>query len=390
MRALTGLFFVAVVACGSNSPSSEPVPDGGYDPKPTLPSFMPEARVFVSGHDRESVSDCRTQICRHNENVDMVRYGGAIFLVHRTAISQTLGPNSSLHVYRSSDEGKTFSDLATIPAPPDRDLRDPHFYEVGGELWIKALTRLPVNSARDTGVDTIAVATHSKDGKTWSALEPVGPSTWSYWRIVSRAGTYFNAAYEDGDKSVVLFSSTDGKTWTKGPLVYGVAEDTPLETELGFTSTGKMFALVRMDGNDQEYLGTDGRLRTKVCLSDPPYTSFTCPSELAGVRLDGPLAFFVKDRLFVVARKHLHDGTGRKRTALFELTGDLATGALSWKEHGEIPSAGDTAYAGYVMLSDTKALVAWYSGDLETDKPWIIGMFDKTDIWMGTLDFSKL
>ncbi len=390
MRRLAPLLVLVVAsgACSSNETTAPP--DAGYDPKPALPAFMPEAHVFVSGHERENVSDCRTQICRHNENVDMVRYGGAIYLVHRTAISQTLGPNSSLHVYRSSDEGKTFTDLATIPALPDRDLRDPHFYEVNGELWIKVLTRLPVNSARDTGVDTIAVATHSTDGKTWSALEPIGPSTWSYWRIVQRGGTFYNAAYEDGDKSVVLFSSTDGKTWTKGPLVYGVAEDTPLETELGFTPGGKMFALVRMDGNDQEYLGTEGRLRTKVCLADAPYTTFTCPSELDGVRLDGPLAFFVKGRLFVVARKHLHDGTGRKRSALFELTGDLETGALSWKEHGELPSAGDTAYAGSVMLSDTKALVAWYSGDLETDKPWIIGMFDKTDIWMGTLDFSKL
>ena len=382
------LFTALLVACSTTTPDS--TVDAGYDPKPPLPVFMTEAHVFVSGHDRENVTDCRTQICRHDENVDMTRFGGAIYLVHRTAISQTLGPNSSLHVYRSTDEGKSFKDVATIPAPTDRDLRDPHFYQVGTELWIKGLTRLPVNSARDSGVDTIAVATHSADGATWSALEPIGPATWSFWRIVERGGAYYDAAYEDGDKSVVLFSSKDGRSWTKGALVYGAAEDTPLETEIGFTPSGKMFALVRMDGTDPEYLGTEGRLRTKVCLADPPYDTFACPNELDGVRLDGPLAFFVKGRLFVVARKHLHDGTGRKRTALYELTGDLETGAVAWKEHGEIPSAGDTAYAGYVMLDPTHALVSWYSGDLETDKPWIIVMFDKTYIWMGTLDFSKL
>ena len=78
------------------------------------------------------------------------------------------------------------------------------------------------------------------------------------------------AAYEDGDKSVVLYHSADGLAWTKGPLVYGVVEDTPLETELTFMKSGKLLALVRMDGHDTEYLGTEGRLRTKICWADAP------------------------------------------------------------------------------------------------------------------------
>ena len=50
------------------------------------------------------------------ENVDMTKWNGAYWLVHRTARSQVLGPNSSLHVYKSAD-GLSFTDVATpVPA----------------------------------------------------------------------------------------------------------------------------------------------------------------------------------------------------------------------------------------------------------------------------------
>lgn len=374
---------IALLLACSSGPS--------YDPHPALPPWMTDARVFVSGHDLEDQYDCRTQICRHNENVDMIAWSNAVWLVHRTARSQVLGPNSSLHVYRSTDGGNSFADVATIQAPSDRDLRDPSFYVVGSELFIKALTRLPVNSTRDSSVDTITVETHSSDGVTWSPLRNMAPDTWSFWRVKQNAGVFYSAAYQDGDLSVVLFSSTDGNSWTMGPPVYGVSTDTPLETELTFMPSGRMLALVRMDGDDAHYLGTIPPLRTKVCWSTPPYTApFDCSAELTGVRLDGPLSFFWNNRLFVLARKHMLDDSGRKRTALYEITGNLEGGPIDYKEWGELPSAGDTSYAGYAMLDPNRALVGWYSGDLDLDRPWVLAMFDLTDIWRGTIDFTKL
>jgi hypothetical protein len=380
-----------LTACSSSSPGAGgPGDDADAAPPPVLPAFMPAARVLVDGHANDDVTlDCRTVICRHNENTDMIAWHGALWLVHRTALSQTLGPNSALHVYRSDDGGQTFAETARIPAPPDRDIRDPHFYVVGGALFIETLTRLEVNSARDSNVDTVAVALQSQDGASWSAPQEIGPHGWSFWRVREHAGTLYTAAYQDGDKSVSLFTSTDGLSWTMGPQVYGVSADTPLETELTFMPSGKLLALVRMDGTDAELLGDSGRLRTKVCWSDPPYASFACPSEIDGQRLDGPLTFFWQGRLFVVARKHLQ-GTGKKRTSLFELTGTLEGGPLAVKEWGELPSAGDTSYAGIAPLDDTHAILSWYSGDLQADRPWVIAMFDLTDIWIGTIDFTKL
>jgi hypothetical protein len=172
-----------------------------------------DAHVIVDGL-HAMTPDCRSEICLHNENTDLAVFDGATYLVHRTALSQVLGPNSSLRVSRSDDHGRTWKLLAVLPAINGRDLRDPCFYVIDGKLAIKALTRLPVTSLRDSNVDTIAVGTVSPDGgATWSPLAPIGPETWSYWRIRDDPqGVHYTAAYEDGDKSVKLFVSVDGTT----------------------------------------------------------------------------------------------------------------------------------------------------------------------------------
>lgn len=359
-------------------------------PPVPLSAFMPAASIFVDGpaHD-DTFADCRDAYCRHNENTDMIAWNGATWLVHRSAISQALGPNSALHVYKSLDHGKTFTQAALIDAPATRDIRDPSFFVVGQSLHMKALERLPVSSSRDTGVDTVSVLKTSRDGVTWTSDEEVAPHGWSFWRVKEHAGVYYSAAYQDGDLQVVLYSSPDGLHWTAGPTIYDVSADTPLETELTFMPGGKLLALVRMDGTDAELLGDAGRLRTKICWSEPPYASFACPSEFDGQRLDGPLSFFWNDRLFVIARKHLQ-GTGKKRTSLFEILGDYDGGALTIQEWGELPSAGDTSYAGIAMQDATHAVVSWYSGDLQLDRPWVLAMFDPTSIWLGTIDFTRL
>jgi hypothetical protein len=352
---------------------------------------LTDAHIIVDGEHAEA-SDCRGDICVHNENTDLTVYRGATYLVHRTAMSQILGPNSSLRVSRSDDHGKTWKLLAVIPAIEGRDLRDPCFYEVGGQLAIKALTRLAVNSLRDSDVHTIAVGAVSSDaGATWTPLAPLGPETWSFWHIRDDAnGVHYTAAYEDGDKTVKLFSSVDGLHWTGGAQIYGVSEDTPLETELVFMPSGKLLALVRMDGTNDELFGNVGRLRTKVCWAAPPFTAWDCSRELTGVRLDGPIAFFHGPRLFVVARKHLVEPEDRKRTALYEVIGDFTGGELSVVERGELPSAGDTAYAGVAPIDRDRVLVTWYSSKVAADQPWILAAFGATNIWQATLDLSEL
>ena len=107
---------------------------------------------------------------------------------------------------------------------------------------------------------------------------------------------------------------------------------------------------------------------------------------ITGQRLDGPVDFFLGDRLFIVARKHL--GTDvRKRTALFEVTGNFEGGPIDVVEHAELPSAGDTAYAGVVPLANGHILTTWYSSELATDLPWTLAIAEATDIWRGEIVF---
>jgi len=351
--------------------------------------WLTDARIVVQGNGVDN-EDCRSDGCRHNENTDLIRWRGDVYLVHRTARSQILGPNSSLQVLRSSDEGTSFTRTAVIPAPLDRDIRDPVFYEVNGALFIKAITRIPGFTQRDTGVESESVAFRSTDAIGWTSLGKIGPTRWGFWRVTSNAGKYYSAAYQDGDLSVVLYESLDGVSWAAGTTIYAVADDTPLETELVFTPGGWLLALVRLDGTDEELLGSRGRLRTKVCWATPPYSSFDCSRQIDGERLDGPVSFWNDGRLFVIARRHLQP-TERKRTALFELRGDLAGGDLEIVHWGDFPSAGDTAYAGVVALgAPGRHLVSYYSSDVVADPPWTEGFFGPSDIWLADVDLSEL
>ena len=375
------LLAVTLVACADRSQPAY-CRDGS-------PPWLDAARIVVAGAGR-TTTDCRSDVCAHNENTDLFRWRDAIYLVHRTARSQILGPNSSLQVLRSTDDGASFTRTAVIPALDGRDIRDPVFFESAGDLWIKAITRIPGFTQRDTGVESESVVLRSGDGERWRLVGQIGPTRWGFWRVTENDGTLYSAAYEDGDLRVVLYTSRDGATWTAGPTIYDVAADTPLETELVFTEGGWLLALVRLDGTDDELLGSRGRLRTKVCWAAPPYTSFDCSRTIDGERLDGPVHFWHDDRLFVVARRHLQP-TERKRTALFELTGDLAGGDVAITHWGDFPSAGDTAYAGVVPLATPgRFLVSYYSSDVALDPPWTTGFFGASDVWLATIDLASL
>jgi hypothetical protein len=358
-------------------------------PASARPRWLVGAKIIV-GANLEN-QDCRTGVCKHNENTDLTWWRGAIYFVHRTANAQILGPNSSLRVYRSLDHGRTFQLRAIIPAPAGRDIRDPCFFIVGQRLFIKAITRLPGFALRDQNAGSITVETDSRDGRRWSPTRAIGPLGWGFWRVVKQGGVYYSTAYEDGDLRVVLYRSINGRRWTAGPEIYGVSADTPLEATLAFSPSGKrLLALVRLDGNNFELFGNRGRLRTKVCWARAPFRKFTCPQTLHGVRLDGAVAFFWGRRLFVIARKHLRGPGIRKRTALHQITGNLEGGPIGVHDWGEFPSAGDTSYAGVARLSCSRFLVSWYSSPLKGDPSWLVGFAGPTNIWKATIDLSRL
>src|SRR5690242_7330587 len=137
-------FCLVMAACGDGGGSS-----GGPDAGAPPPAWLVSSEILVHGVGVTNKM-CQTAICPHNENTDMIVFKGATYLVHRTAVSQILGDNCALHVYKTTDGGVTFTHLAQINPVTGRDLRDPAFYVVGDQLYMKALTRLPVTLSRDS------------------------------------------------------------------------------------------------------------------------------------------------------------------------------------------------------------------------------------------------
>jgi hypothetical protein len=65
----------------------------------------------------------------------------------------------------------------------------------------------------------------------------------------------------------------------------------------------------------------------------------------------------------------------RKRTALYELTGDQERGPLRITDT-RAPSAGDTSYAGS-RAPRSRWLTTWYSSPVAEDPSWIVGFADR-------------
>jgi hypothetical protein len=351
------LFFVLLWGC--NRPPS----------MVETPPWLSEARVRVGGD-------------VHNSGTDLARFGDAIYLAYRSAPGDAPSTDATIQVQRSLDDGISFLPTLTVRAPAGRDIREPHLLVTADRIFLYAVTRVPVESARNELADSATIALESSDGRSWTSLNMVGERGFSFWRPLFDGATAWVAGYEDGARSVVLFSSTDGKAWTRSATIFSDAADTPLETELVRLDT-KLLAIMRLGGSDAELSGDQGRLRTRFCFADAPYASFTCPV-LEGHRLDAPLAFENHGRRFAIARKHLQ-GTGTKRTAVYELLRADA-GLAEIKEWGLLPSSGDTSYAGAVRLSDGRWIISWHSSDVERDDPWSSARNGPTAVWTAALD----
>jgi hypothetical protein len=63
---------------------------------------------------------------------------------------------------------------------------------------------------------------------------------------------------------------------------------------------------------------------------------------------------------------------------------------LAVKWWGDLPSAGDTAYAGIAFTDSSHIRVVWYSGDIAADLDWYLSLLGPTNIWLGTIDLSLL
>lgn len=353
----------------------------------------------------------------HNSNTDLLAWRGAWWLVHAASPYHMGTPRSRLVVRRCSDPepgpGSHWEKVAELRAP-GADIRDPKLAPIGGRLSLYALT----NHGFYAIPSGTLVAT-SEDGVGWSAFEPVEPEGWLLWRPKRAPGPapaatsgggplwYASAYWKDHGESILL-RSRDGRRWERVSTIHrGEAND---ETEIEFLPgadgrpSARLLATARLEVTPDALTG-NAEASTLLAFSDPPYAEWSEARKLRTqvTRLDGPVLFSHAGRVFAVARAQPGARRGltklgslfaRKRTALWWIDpGREAPGGgrgeprLVWLS--DLPSAGDTSYAG-VVLRDRALFTDYYTSRVDRDWPWLLGMLLATDIRMAKLELGAL
>jgi hypothetical protein len=326
----------------------------------------------------------------HNSNTDLLRWGDAFFLVH--AVSPFHFASTGCHLALSiSLDGHRWDRLATFSSPRE-DIRDPKLAVIGGRLLLYAL----VNRSFDPEPYTTVVAVSDDRGRTWTEFRHLAHEGWLFWKPRTRDDhRWYAAAYWHEHGRSALFTTLDGITWECLTSIFdgGRRND---ETDLAFFADGRMLTTSRLEGDFREWgygmLFGDPTGATLISTAAPPYAEFHATGESRLTRLDGPALFSHAGRLFAIGRfqperrqPFLRQGSifARKRTSLFEVTPE----GLFWRS--DLPSAGDTAYAGVAMCAGS-AFVSYYTSPIDHDVPWIVGMANATRIRMARIDLERL
>jgi hypothetical protein len=317
----------------------------------------------------------------HNSNTDLIHFNGSFYLAHQTSPWHFGSEDSRLIVRRSADARK-WEKVAEFQAPGE-ELRDPKFAIIGDRLFLYALR----NRAWEPSPYT-TVYTTSRDGASWGPLVDIRPEGWLFWspETVDSSTWYVSAYWREHGRSILLKSS-DGVNWSKVSEIYeGERND---ETAIKFLPEGRMIAALRLEGSGR--VRGDAQASTMIAVASPPYEEWSRAKSRV-TRLDGPCLFSYGDQVFAAGRYQADRLPGlseqgsafsRKRTSLFLVREDGLT-YLS-----DLPSSGDTSYAGAVVQGDV-AYVSYYTSPIDRDYPWLIGMLSPTDIRMAKISLPSL
>jgi hypothetical protein len=319
----------------------------------------------------------------HNSNTDLTYFGGWFYLCHQTSPYHMGSSRSRLLLWRSRD-ARGWEKVREFKNEMGREYRDPKFAVIRGRLFLYVLPNLTLRA-----VPVGTVHTSSADGVAWAPMESIDPAGWLFWRPKTRDGeTWYVTAYWHDHGRSILLKSPDGATWTHVSQVYeGEGND---ETDFEFLPDGRILATARLEGHADTQWG-DANASTLIAVSPPPYEEWTyAKSDVT--RLDGPCLFPYRGRVYAIARyqatrarKYVELGGmySRKRTSLFLVEED------GLRYLTDLPSAGDTSYAGVVIQGD-ELYASYYTSPPKQDITWVIGMFRPSNIMMARIDLPAL
>ncbi len=340
-------------------------------------------RPHVAGVDTDVVRETWDVVAdgEHNSNTDLIFWNGWFLLCHQTSPYHLGSRRSRLLLWRSAD-ARSWEKVTEFKAERG-EYRDPKFAVIRDRLFLYALPNLTLLAEPVTTMYTSSV-----DGTSWEPALEIEPRGWLFWRPKSQDGStwYVTAYWHEHGKSILL-ESEDGVNWSTVSQIYeGERND---ETDFEFLPDGRMIATARLEGNGNEW--GDHTASTLIAVASPPYEGWTYNKSQV-TRLDGPCLFPYNGRVYAIGRyqatrapRFVEQGGmySRKRTSLFL----VEEGGLHYLT--DLPSAGDTAYAGIAVRGD-ELYASYYTSPPERDYTWVLGMFRPSHIRMARIDLPAL
>jgi hypothetical protein len=313
----------------------------------------------------------------HNAFTDLIVWQGSLWLVYVSSPSHFANTKSRIVLLHSVD-GQVWQAVARFGN--GEDIRDPKLAVVNGRLVVYALLNRTFDPRPYRTVYSV-----SADGQTWSPLAPAGPEGWLLGRPkISPAGDWYAPAHNIDLGAVRLFSSQDGLVWKSHAIITN--RQGADETAIEFFPDGRLLAVTRIEAGGG--LFGHSQAGTLLSVAEPPYRSWTVLGFSRATRLDGPALFTIGGQVYAVGRHQPRIAgpfnwpgsiVSHKRTSIFR----VEESNLTWLS--DLPSAGDTAYAG-VALWNQKIIISYYTSDPRRDVSWIAGMLAPTSVRVVILE----
>ncbi|MEO1993947.1 MAG: sialidase family protein [Planctomycetaceae bacterium] len=312
--------------------------------------------------DARKIYSTRGEKLQYNSFTNMALWRGTYYIVTRQALHH--GPSESRIVLLQSRDLRTWDSQVIIDT--ETDDRDPKLFATQNRLIVYS------DAFHGGGSQEQIMARYTRDGQTWSALQPIYKPAWQLWKPKTYQGVHYVAADCIRCGHVVrLLRSDDGISWTDVAEI--TVDNKPTETAIAFDTAGRMYAVVRQN--------TTGH-PPRALVSDPPYREW---KHVDGTgHFSGPAIERVGQTLVVSSRTLLPDWglksaapLGPQRTALYTLNTEnlqLELQAILPTEQG-----GDSSYPGILPLSDRRALVCWHDGSRQYASP------NPSNIWLARI-----
>lgn len=339
-----------------------------------------------------------------NNNLDVVRHGGRVFLAFRTAPHHFASSATTIQVVSSEDETSWRSETSISIGS---DVREPRFLSLGESLflYVSKLGTDPL-AFQPSGV---LVTERGSDG-AWRSLVDAGLPGRVLWRARVVGGRAVATVYAGGENiydfngralRLELLTTTDGRHWASfepqgGPVYIGGAS----EADLALLPDGRVEAVARNEAGDETGWGS--------LLCSAPALGLPWHCQHDSRKYDSPFVFEHDGEAYLVARRNVTESgeydVGWGPRMVHGIVNELkyiSTGKRCslWRFAGvkprmafvlDLPSRGDTCFPAVLDgQSDDVKIVYDYSSDIGgADVAWSVGQRNPTFIYRHELRFS--